>query len=151
VAGLQFDLLYDPLQLQFVAIDAGPSAVAAQKAVNFNLLKAGHLRVIIAGLNRNSLKKGAVAVCRFSRGGTGAVRDAFGLQDVILSDPAGFAVDVLVVNGPLNESAQPVVNRGPGGLAAAARYGGVLLTALVAVAALLWLTRRTKPKARRHA
>jgi hypothetical protein len=60
VAGVQFDILYDPAQFT-ITPSAGAAAKAAGKGVSMARPVPGDLRVIIAGLNQNAIASGVIA------------------------------------------------------------------------------------------
>lgn len=69
--GIQFDLEYDPTALD-LNVEAGPAAQKASKGLRSAQIRAGKLRVLIIGINRNTISDGVVAVVRVSSKGTGA-------------------------------------------------------------------------------
>lgn len=69
--GIQFDLEYDPAALD-LSVDAGPVAQKAAKNVRTGQIRAGKLRVLIIGFNRNTISDGVLAVVHVSYKGTDA-------------------------------------------------------------------------------
>lgn len=74
LAGVQFDLEYDAAVFNVTA-ETGPAAAQAGKSVQSAPVAAGKLRVLIVGLNRNTMSDGVVAVLQVSlKGAVGASR-----------------------------------------------------------------------------
>jgi hypothetical protein len=70
--GVQFDLEYDAAALD-ITIEGGPAAQQASKNVRSAQIRPGKLRVLIIGLNRNTILDGVIAVVHVSfKGGDGA-------------------------------------------------------------------------------
>jgi hypothetical protein len=63
--GVQFDLEYDAAALD-VSVEAGPAATQSGKSVSTSIIQAGKQRVLIIGVNRNSISDGVVAVLHVS-------------------------------------------------------------------------------------
>jgi hypothetical protein len=74
LSGMQFDLEYDAAALN-VTVAAGPSAGAAGKNLQSNVMQAGHLRILIVGMNQATIADGIVATLQVSlKGQAGAGR-----------------------------------------------------------------------------
>ena len=68
VAGLQFDLEYDPSVFELeseAGVQPGIAATEAEKQVTYSPLGPGKIRVIVFGLNQTLLSDGEVASVRF--------------------------------------------------------------------------------------
>lgn len=65
VAALQFEVSFDRRMLELVSVKAGPGAEAVQKLVTSAALESGRIRVVIAGLNREVMTTGNVAILEF--------------------------------------------------------------------------------------
>ena len=65
VAGLQFDVLYQPIALDLSNSQAGSAATLASKNLNSNLIAPGDTRLLIFGLNQNTFGNGSVADLTF--------------------------------------------------------------------------------------
>lgn len=65
LTGLQFDLEYDATALD-VSAAAGPAATDAGKGLQSAMVKPGKQRVLVFGLNQNSISDGIVVVLRVS-------------------------------------------------------------------------------------
>lgn len=65
LTGLQFDLEYDATALD-VSAAAGPAATNAGKGLQSAMVKPGKQRVLVFGLNQNSISDGIVVVLRVS-------------------------------------------------------------------------------------
>lgn len=69
--GIQFDLEYDPAALD-LSVEAGPVAQKAAKGLRSAQIRAGKLRVLIIGINRNTISDGVVAVVHVTYKGSDA-------------------------------------------------------------------------------
>lgn len=97
VAGFQFDLHFDARLIQFDRAESGPVTVAAEKSAHANVIRPGLLRVVVAGFNQNAIAAGDVIGLHFSSTDMEREAAALRLSDVILSDPFGMALPVVVV------------------------------------------------------
>lgn len=102
VSAIQFDVLYNPNACEIMTVIAGESSTIAQKQVQYNVISSGQVRVIIAGLNQNSIPGGSIAqitfkVCPSAPAGNYNLS----LSRAILSSPTGSSIPVTVVNGTL--------------------------------------------------
>lgn len=79
LTGMQFDLEYDAESLE-VRVEAGAAAVKAGKNLQSAVLQTGKQRILIVGLNRNTLADGVVAVLHVSLKTGGAGRELFPLR-----------------------------------------------------------------------
>jgi hypothetical protein len=99
VAAMQFDVFFDKKIVALVSINAGPSAEAAQKMLTSALVEPGRSRVVIAGLNREVMHSGKVALLKFKTAGAGAgAVGSVELKDIKLADPYGASVSVKTAN-----------------------------------------------------
>ena len=157
VAGIQFDLHFDPTALEFVRVEAGDQATAAEKSAHFNELSPGVLRVIIAGLNRNHMVTGPVVTIHLAPQANAPAAATATLSDAILSDPFGTAVPVMLAPQTLvldhsNGSLAPALATGAskGTSSAPDPYGSfraLVVALLCVIAAIVWT--RQAPKKRR--
>lgn len=85
-AGLQFDLRFDSSKLTFDRLNAGPAATAAAKSVTQRVQPNGDVRVIIIGLNQNTIADGTVAEAIFTTTGNSGDTAAVELIEVKASD-----------------------------------------------------------------
>ncbi len=100
VAAAQFDLLFDASALACAGIAAGEAAIDAGKDVVSHDIGEGHTRVIVSGLNLNTMADGAVAVCSLAVSPAAPDgRYPLGLAGVLLASPSGAAVPALVEPG----------------------------------------------------
>lgn len=90
VAGIQFDLAYDPDVFSVDGVEPGEAAVDAVKDASFSILEPGRARIIIAGFNQNVIGNGSVACIYFSIGqeAPDAVYSVTPVA-VLMSDPWG--------------------------------------------------------------
>lgn len=154
VAALQFDLTFEATQLQFSAVEAGPSAVDASKTAQANPLKSGTARVIIAGLNRNALADGIVAWLRFSPVPGAHAPFILGIGGTVLSDPFGTAVgvhtspDTLTLDPGAAVALTSDTGRGAStGIELLLRYRALLFAAIL-VGGTVYVARRSPKKGR---
>jgi hypothetical protein len=119
LAALQFDLTLPPLvTTNTVAanVTAGAAATAAGKTVTGNAVSATDYRVIVAGLNQNTIGAGVVANMNFQLDPslpTGSL--AVGITGVTGSDAGGNNVPMISLGGNINVTANaaPTVSAGP--------------------------------------
>jgi Cohesin domain len=102
-ASLDFQLRYDPEVFTPVSVDLGPAALAAGKVVEGNADAPGSYRVLVMGLNQNSLPPGQVAQVVFERNvDATATSSQVSLESPTLADASGAVL-------PSNGSQQDVV------------------------------------------
>lgn len=100
VTGLQFDLIYDAGSFDLVDLAAGAVAVAAGKDLQFSTIAPGHLRAIVAGLNRTAISAGIAAELTLGvKPATPAAVYPVQLSGVLLSDVNGQSVSVSALDG----------------------------------------------------
>jgi hypothetical protein len=63
--GFQFDLEFDPAALD-ISVEPGPGAQQASKSLQSAAIRAGKLRVLIIGFNRNTIPDGVLALVHVS-------------------------------------------------------------------------------------
>lgn len=114
VAGLQFDLLFDPRVLALRSIDAGAAATQAGKLVSSNPVGNGKQRVIVAGLNQTAIPAGEIVRVAFSLDSqTAPGKYPLTASGLVLSDPAGkrlpgdVAIGAVIVTGDAAPVAKP--------------------------------------------
>ena len=71
--GLQFDLEYEPAALD-ITVEGGPASQQASKNVRSAQIRPGKLRVLIIGINRNTIPDGVIAVLHVSCKGAEAAK-----------------------------------------------------------------------------
>jgi hypothetical protein len=102
-ASLDFQLRYDPEVFTPVSVGLGPAAMAAGKVVEGNADAPGSYRVLVMGLNQNSLPPGQVAQVVFERNADAtATSSQVSLEAPTLADASGAVL-------PSNGSQQEVV------------------------------------------
>lgn len=157
VAGIQFDLHYDPTTLEFAAVDTGPSARDAEKSTHSNLLTPGKLRVIIAGLNRNIMTDGQVCLILFHALDGESPTTSATLENGVLSDPFGSPIPLTLSPQTLvleqrNGNFRPVLATGASipDSGPADPYGSfrAIIIALICVFAAIFWTRKAPKKGR---
>lgn len=89
VAAVQFDVQFDASQYTFATAVAGDVALQAGKDALFSEPASGVVRVIVAGLNQQTVGAGDVATLYFQSAGKANDSDAFALSQVVVSDPLG--------------------------------------------------------------
>ena len=99
VAGLQFDVLYDPNALSFSTAQAGSATTLSSKSLNFNTLSSGDTRFLIFGLNQNVIGDGRVADLTFQVGlNAPAGPHNLSLTGIVGADPNGNNVTITNLN-----------------------------------------------------
>lgn len=107
VSGLQFEIVFNAGELAWDGLKPGSSSEAAAKMVSFNAVEAARYRVIIAGFNQNAFANGPVAIARFQmKGSTAALR----IENAVMSDPMGRAVEAEAQGGSVGATAAPTAN-----------------------------------------
>jgi hypothetical protein len=89
LAGFQCDLELDANAMD-AAFQAGPAAVAASKSLIVTATAAGQWRLMVAGLNQNSLRDGTVVLLTLEVKAPGALPGAYAIR---LSNAAGTTRD----------------------------------------------------------
>lgn len=157
-AGLQFDVNFDPVALQFAGLETGNAAGNAEKIAHANLVSPGQLRVVIAGFNRNAIASGTVAQLEFSWIATGEAVAQLRMNGAVVSDPfgsplpVGIAPDTLTLDrsAALAIATDTDADDAPvSSYASLARYRAVVF-ALVVVGIVMLLSRKAPKKGRRH-
>ena len=90
--GVQFDLRFDSSKLTFDRIVTGPAATAAAKTAQPRVQPNGDIRVLIIGLNPNTIGDGTVAEAIFTTTGNSGETAAVELIEVKVSDADAQAV-----------------------------------------------------------
>ncbi len=98
VCTLQFDLGL-PSSLTYVSTSTGSAAAAASKSASANPVSGG-VRVLVFGLNVNTIGTGPVAVVRVAiASGTPAGPLTVGLSNLAASDPSGNSISITETDG----------------------------------------------------
>jgi hypothetical protein len=101
-SGLQFDIIFDNTKLQFVRLDAGAEAIAAGKTVTTNALPNNNgIRVLLFGVNQNTINNGPVAVAVFNTIGSSGEIAAVSLENVVNSNVSAQAVNTTAESGSI--------------------------------------------------
>ena len=104
VSTLQFDLTL-PSSLSYVSVTTGSAAATAGKSASGNAI-AGGARVVIFGLNQNTIGSGSIAIVRLGiASGTAPATLSVGITGISASSPAGVAVATQGVGGSVTVSA----------------------------------------------
>ncbi len=93
VAGILFDLTFDPEAYEVVDVFSGDAADQAGKEVQFAAQGMGTVRVLITGFNQNTIETGTVARIYLKPLGAKQSNDIFEIENPLLSDPLGEPVD----------------------------------------------------------
>jgi len=84
---MQFDIYYNPQQLQLTEVAAGSAATDAGKGVSYNILEPGKARFIAAGLNRDSIGEGTLAEITFKTLETATVgKTPITIRNTVMAD-----------------------------------------------------------------
>jgi|Deesub1362A_J573_1020465.scaffolds.fasta_scaffold01553_6 hypothetical protein len=116
VSAINFDLTYDPAILTFKAIEAGPSAIQADKTLASSQPATGVVRAVIYGLNQHAIADGVLAEAVFDvRIGAPVGSTPLGLENVTAADPEALAVDMTLLPGSVDiqASESPFVDVAP--------------------------------------
>lgn len=105
MAGLQFDLDYDGASMYIAGIEAGISAEQAAKDIVFSPMDENTIRVVVAGINQNTLEEGVVAMVYVQHLDDGAAGPAMELDAIVVSDPIGNAIESSYENLTVEEVA----------------------------------------------
>jgi Calx-beta domain/IPT/TIG domain/Cohesin domain len=98
VSTLQFDLTL-PVPLSYVSVATGSAAAAAGKSASARAISGG-VRVLIFGLNQNTIGSGAIAVVRLNiASGTAPGSLVAGITGIVASSPNGAGVSINGVGG----------------------------------------------------
>lgn len=117
IASVQFDMTFDADVFEVTDVSAGAAAVAADKQLSYSEWSPGRIRVVILGLNENTIASGAVADAQLnvSDSASGGAYEV-GISDVLLADPDGTSVPAqenggqIVVVGPVLEGTPDGLN-----------------------------------------
>ncbi len=103
ISAIQFDILYNPIACEITAVTAGNSSISAQKQVQYNTIASGQVRIIIAGLNQNTIPSGSIAQITFKicASAPAGIYDLL-LTRAIASSPTGASVPLSATNGNLS-------------------------------------------------
>ena len=94
LAGIQFDLAYDPAQYELVEVTGGAAAHDAGKEVILSQTASGSGRVLVIGFNDNALFDGHVATVVLRPLYPDTTTELFAMANILASDPDGYGVDI---------------------------------------------------------
>lgn len=116
VSGLQFDVRFPADKLKYVGTEPGEAALSADKQLSAEAMQAGHVRVLIAGLNLNIIGSGVVARLRFTLDDN-TIPDTYALvlQGVLAPDVRGRKVQTTIQDGVLRVIETSPTNQGAWG------------------------------------
>jgi len=101
VSGVQFDIVM-PTGVVVKEVAQGQSAQKANKMATYNMLNASTYRVIVAGLNREILEDGPIALIKFELSEvTTSNKYRIKLSNVVLADPDGNSVSSVIQHGTI--------------------------------------------------
>ncbi len=92
VSSLNFSVRYDPAVLEPVNADTGMVALEADKRVSSNMPVEGEYRVLMMGLNQNTVGNGEVAAVSFRRLNAEAGSSNVSITDTTMSAPQGMEI-----------------------------------------------------------
>ncbi len=108
VAALQFDLHYDSSRYGFADAASGDAATGAGKDAAVSETELGMVRVVVAGINQDTLGAGTVATLHFDRLDKTVSSPSFSdnatLDEVVASGPSGENIGGLDVSAAVSES-----------------------------------------------
>jgi len=100
VVALNFDLTYDSARLSVGSVTLGAAASSAGKLISWSLPAPNRIRVLVVGLNQDTIPDGAVAVVSFNvQAGARRGASPLTLTSVVSSDPATQPIAHSIVNG----------------------------------------------------
>lgn len=105
MASLQFDLDFDAASVYVTSVEAGACASEAAKDVVFSRTAEGTVRVIVAGMNQNTLEEGVVATVYMQRVDDGSTTPVMELDSIVVADPVGNSVESAYENLTVEEPA----------------------------------------------
>ena len=104
VSALQFDLTFQA-SLSYVSVTTGSAADSAGKSASASAITGG-VRVLIFGLNQNTIGSGSIAIVRLNlASGTAPATLSVGITGISASSPTGTAVSTNGVGGSVTVSA----------------------------------------------
>jgi len=105
IAGVQFDLIYDPNTFTLTPT-AGAAATAAGKGVQTNMVQSNDMRLIVTGINQTPIASGDIAdlSIHIATNAT-AGPHSLAFSGVVATTPAATVVAVTATNGTVNVSA----------------------------------------------
>ncbi|MCM8813334.1 MAG: cohesin domain-containing protein [Candidatus Omnitrophica bacterium] len=105
--GLNVDIRYDAAKFSLQTVTAGPVATQASKSVVYSTPSTGVARVVVYGLNQNTLADGTIAVLNFNiNSGTSIMQESFTLENFSVSDSGGNSIPVQIQNGWIARSVE---------------------------------------------
>ncbi|MFZ2356977.1 MAG: cohesin domain-containing protein, partial [Candidatus Omnitrophota bacterium] len=99
VSGLKVDLFYDAAALNVASVTIGQAATDAQKSLTYIQIAAGRLRIIVFGLNQDTIADGEVANINFK------ILSSSSLGEKTLRLDSCFVTDPDALNAPLTTDA----------------------------------------------
>jgi len=109
VAAAQVDIVFDPDVMVLTGVTAGPAANAAAKDVAVAELEPGRVRVVVAGMNMNTMADGVLANVSFILGcGTPGGDYALPLEELMLCNAYGLPVPAVADGCLLAVTALPL-------------------------------------------
>jgi hypothetical protein len=102
IAGLQYDLIYDPNTFTITA-SAGPAATAAGKTISTNSVQPNDLRVIVTAVNQTTISDGDVTDLSIQVAPHAAAANyPLAFSGVVGTTPGATAVSLGATNGAIN-------------------------------------------------
>lgn len=109
VAGGQVDVVFDSDVMTLMDITTGAAAAAAGKSVSYSELEPGVIRLMVTGMNLNTIGDGELAQLSFMLGGGMPGGDyTIDLDSLVLSDAYGMAVASTADPSVVSVTALPV-------------------------------------------
>ncbi len=108
ISGVQFDLTLNGDFLSIAGVTAGKAARTAGKEASHYALGPGRHRVIVIGMNKDTLSSGEVVGLRFDVApGAGNGNFVLHLEEEVLSDPVGLGIRVRSEDGAVRVTGAP--------------------------------------------
>ncbi len=105
VAGAEWETTFDSTMLKLYSVLTGPAATAAGKTVTYSALSPGRIRIVIAGLNLDTMSDGVLASLVFTVSPSAPSGPQPVLVDqLVLTNPFGVEVESAATPGILSLS-----------------------------------------------
>ena len=100
VAGINLDINYSATQLSFNGVSAGQAAIDADKSVSSSTPAEGVIRIVVFGVNQNSMNDGVMANVNFDIPAGASVGEVvLSVSNAVATDPDANEVTLSTVNG----------------------------------------------------
>ena len=101
VTAMQFDVCFNPENIQIQTVLKGDAASLTDKEIAFQQRSDGRIRIVIAGMNASPIQNGVLARLRCTPAATTALQYTITLEDAMLTNGAGHLVACVLTEGYL--------------------------------------------------